>query len=96
MQTQVLGYPRIGSQRELKKANEQYWAGKIKKEELELVAETIRYQNWQIQKNEGISLIPSNDFSFYDQVLDWSLTLGAIPKRYQSLRTNEGLSLLDL
>ena len=96
MQTQVLGYPRIGSQRELKKANEQYWAGKIKKEELELVAETIRYQNWQIQKNEGISLIPSNDFSFYDQVLDWSLTLGAIPKRYQPLRTNEGLSLLDL
>ncbi len=96
MQTQVLGYPRIGSQRELKKANEQYWAEKIEREELEQVAQAIRHQNWQLQKTAGITLIPSNDFSFYDQVLDWSLTLGAIPKRYQPLRTNEGLSLLDL
>ncbi|WP_267740478.1 5-methyltetrahydropteroyltriglutamate--homocysteine S-methyltransferase [Myroides injenensis] len=95
MQTQILGYPRIGSQRELKKANEQYWAGKITREELEKVAKTIRQNNWQLQESTGISLIPSNDFSYYDQVLDWSLAVGAIPKRYQQLISKK-LPLLDL
>ncbi|MEC4113078.1 5-methyltetrahydropteroyltriglutamate--homocysteine S-methyltransferase [Myroides pelagicus] len=96
MQTQVLGYPRIGSQRELKKANELYWAGKISKDELQQVAQNIRRQNWELQQSSGINLIPSNDFSFYDQVLDWSLTIGAIPKRYQPLQAIEELSQLDL
>ncbi|WP_010254447.1 5-methyltetrahydropteroyltriglutamate--homocysteine S-methyltransferase [Myroides injenensis] len=95
MQTQILGYPRIGSQRELKKANEQYWAGKITREELEKVAKTIRQNNWQLQESTGISLIPSNDFSYYDQVLDWSLAVGAIPKRYHQLISKK-LPLLDL
>ncbi|GAB3414911.1 5-methyltetrahydropteroyltriglutamate--homocysteine S-methyltransferase [Niabella aquatica] len=82
MQTQNLGYPRIGGQRQLKKACEQYWAGKIDLTELNKVALTIKEANWQTQLAAGIDLIPCNDFSFYDQVLDLSLTLGAIPERY--------------
>jgi len=82
MLTQNLGYPRIGSQRQLKKACEQYWAGKIGLSELNKVARTIKEQNWQTQLDAGIDLIPCNDFSFYDQVLDTSLLLGVIPQRY--------------
>lgn len=80
-----LGYPRVGPFRELKKANEAYWAKKINAEELQQVAKSIRENNWRTQKEAGIDLIPSNDFSFYDQVLDLSLTVGAIPARYNSL-----------
>lgn len=94
MKTNNLGYPRIGSNRELKKACESYWAGKISSEELLTVGATIRKENWQLQAEAGIDLIPSNDFSFYDQVLDLSLTLGVIPKRYQELaRTNSNIDL---
>jgi len=77
-----LGYPRIGSQRQLKKASENYWSGKITRSELFAEARKIREENWLVQKQNGIDLIPCNDFSFYDQVLDMSLTLGVIPKRY--------------
>jgi 5-methyltetrahydropteroyltriglutamate--homocysteine methyltransferase len=83
--TNNLGYPRVGPFRELKKANEAYWAKKISAEELLNAAKEIRENNWKTQKEAGIDLIPSNDFSFYDQVLDLSLTVGAIPTRYQSL-----------
>lgn len=83
--TNNLGYPRVGPFRELKKANEAYWAKKINAEELQQVAKSIRENNWRTQKEAGIDLIPSNDFSFYDQVLDLSLTVGAIPARYNSL-----------
>lgn len=94
MKTNNLGYPRIGSNRELKKACESYWAGKISVEELLTVGATIRKENWQLQAEAGIDLIPSNDFSFYDQVLDLSLTLGVIPKRYQELaQTNSTIDL---
>lgn len=96
MQTQNLGYPRIGSNRELKKACEQYWLGKISVEELIKTGHSIRQQNWQIQKNAGIDLIPSNDFSFYDQVLDMSLTVGAIPERYHEVILNNKKTELDL
>lgn len=82
MLTQNLGYPRIGSQRQLKKACEHYWAGKIDLGELNKVARTIKEQNWQMQLDAGIDLIPCNDFSYYDQVLDNSLLLGVIPQRY--------------
>jgi len=82
MQTQNLGYPRIGNQRQLKKACEQFWAGKIDLPELNEVARKIKDENWQTQLNAGIDLIPCNDFSFYDQVLDTSLLLGVIPLRY--------------
>lgn len=96
MQTNILGYPRIGSNRELKKACEQYWSGKLTLEELVKAGSTIRQQNWQLQKKAGIDLIPSNDFSFYDQVLDMSLAVGAIPERYQTIASNKSNSELDL
>jgi 5-methyltetrahydropteroyltriglutamate--homocysteine methyltransferase len=96
MQTNLLGYPRIGSQRELKKANEQFWANKISEQELQAVAKTIRIQNWETQQHKGIDLIPSNDFSFYDQILDLSLALGAIPQRFEDIAINPQYSNLDL
>ncbi|MFD1164804.1 5-methyltetrahydropteroyltriglutamate--homocysteine S-methyltransferase [Sphingobacterium daejeonense] len=83
--TNNLGYPRVGAFRELKKANEAYWAKKISAEELLQAGLKIRESNWKTQKDAGIELIPSNDFAFYDQVLDLSLTVGAIPARYNSL-----------
>ncbi|WP_439580890.1 5-methyltetrahydropteroyltriglutamate--homocysteine S-methyltransferase [Dyadobacter bucti] len=85
MLSQNLGYPRVGSQRELKKASERFWAGKITRDELQNVASQIRHRNWETQKNAGIDLIPSNDFSLYDHVLDSSLMVGAIPARFHSL-----------
>lgn len=94
MKTNNLGYPRIGSNRELKKASELYWAGKISADELLEVGKNIRATNWQLQAQSGIDLIPSNDFSFYDQVLDLTLALGAIPKRYSEIaNTNSALDL---
>lgn len=81
-----LGYPRIGSRRELKKASESYWTGKITINALQEAARNIRLQNWELQKQSGIDWIPCNDFSFYDQVLDASLMAGAIPQRYRALK----------
>ncbi|WP_276877049.1 5-methyltetrahydropteroyltriglutamate--homocysteine S-methyltransferase [Chryseobacterium joostei] len=96
MQTHILGYPRIGSKRELKKACEQYWSGKIVLEELLTVGRNICNQNWNIQKEAGIDLIPCNDFSYYDQVLDMSLIVGAIPARYHEVALKRNNSELDL
>ena len=94
MKTNNLGYPRIGSNRELKKSSELYWAGKIPVQQLLATAATIRKENWQLQAQAGIDLIPSNDFSFYDQVLDLTLTLGAIPARYAEIaKTKPALDL---
>ncbi|QRR03678.1 5-methyltetrahydropteroyltriglutamate--homocysteine S-methyltransferase [Dyadobacter sandarakinus] len=91
-----LGYPRVGARRELKKACEQFWAGKSDRDTLQKTARQLRHQNWETQKAAGISLIPSNDFSLYDQVLDTSLMVGAIPGRYLQLldgKTNRELDL---
>ncbi len=96
MITHNLGYPRIGSHRELKKASELYWAGKISAGELEQTAKAIRLQNWQLQKNAGIDIIPCNDFSYYDHVLDTCLMTGAIPERYHALMEQKQLPELDL
>lgn len=94
MKTNNLGYPRIGSNRELKKASELYWAGKISAEELIDAGKEIRLKNWKLQAEAGVDLIPSNDFSFYDQVLDLTLTVGAIPARYHELaKSNSSLDL---
>lgn len=89
MKTNILGYPRIGSHRELKKACENYWAGKINEKELLSEGASIRALNWNLQKEHQIDLIPSNDFSFYDQVLDLTVSLGAIPTRYTPLIENK-------
>ena len=97
MLTQNLGYPRIGAFRELKKANEKYWKEAISQKELQETAKELRLQNWRTQKQAGIDLIPSNDFSFYDQVLDMSLVLGAIPSRYLEVTyQNASNTKLDL
>ncbi|QXU41348.1 5-methyltetrahydropteroyltriglutamate--homocysteine S-methyltransferase [Pedobacter sp. D749] len=96
MLTQNLGYPRIGSQRELKKICENYWADKTGYKNVLQVGKNIRHENWKLQKEAGIDIIPSNDFSFYDHVLDHSLTFGAIPKRYNEVILKKGNSELDL
>lgn len=80
--TSNLGYPRIGEDRELKFALEGYWSGKQSPDELETVAKAIRRRNWQTQKDAGIDLIPSNDFSLYDHVLDTTCLVGAVPERF--------------
>ena len=77
-----LGFPRIGANRELKWAVEAYWAGKIDRDELLARAARIRRGNWEMQMQAGISHIPSNDFSFYDHVLDVTAMVGAVPERY--------------
>jgi len=94
--THNLGYPRIGNQRELKKANESYWAGQSTLTELLNTAADIRAFNWKLQKEAGVNWIPSNDFSFYDQVLDMSLMVGAIPERYHDIITDKSNTELDL
>ena len=78
-----LGFPRIGRKRELKKALENYWAGKIPEMALLETGRNIRLENWQLQRDLGIEQIPSNDFSFYDHMLDMMVMLGAIPERFQ-------------
>lgn len=66
----VLGFPRMGADRELKKANEAYWAGKLSQEDLVKEASRLRLEHWKIQKDAGVDVIPSNDFAFYDHLLD--------------------------
>jgi len=78
----ILGYPRIGKHRELKRATEGYWSGKVSAEELAETAAAIRKANWETQREAGIDCIPSNDFSLYDQVLDTIAMTGAVPERY--------------
>lgn len=85
MKSIVLGYPRIGKKRELKKAIEKYWKGQISQEELLAIAKIIRGENWKSQHDLGVDLISSNDFSLYDQVLDMCITLGCIPERFTGL-----------
>ncbi|MFS0647153.1 5-methyltetrahydropteroyltriglutamate--homocysteine S-methyltransferase [Siminovitchia sp. 179-K 8D1 HS] len=80
-----LGYPRIGEQREWKKALEQFWNGKMTEEELLQQTKAVRLEGLKKQKERGIDLIPVGDFSLYDQVLDTSVMFGVIPKRFQAL-----------
>jgi 5-methyltetrahydropteroyltriglutamate--homocysteine methyltransferase len=78
----TLGVPRIGPRRELKIALEKFWSGKIDEAALRATAAKIRADNWTRQRDLGVTVIPSNDFSLYDQVLDTSAMVGAIPKIY--------------
>ncbi len=82
MKATNLGFPRIGKNRELKKAIEAYWAGKLNQDELLRVCRELRAANWRTQVELGIEHIPSNDFSLYDQVLDTTAMLGAVPARF--------------
>ncbi|WP_456107370.1 5-methyltetrahydropteroyltriglutamate--homocysteine S-methyltransferase [Ruminococcus sp.] len=91
MKTTIIGFPRVGSLRELKFASEKYFRGEISAEELQNTAKELRSTHWQLQQENGISLIPVNDFSFYDNMLDTAVLLNAVPERYRAL----SLSPLD-
>ncbi|MGW0217080.1 5-methyltetrahydropteroyltriglutamate--homocysteine S-methyltransferase [Micromonospora chokoriensis] len=88
-QSTVLGYPRIGRNRELKKAVEAYWAGHIDAEELETTAAALRREVWQALRDAGLDAIPSNTFSYYDHMLDTAVAVGAIPRRFARLGLSE-------
>ncbi len=77
-----LGYPRIGPDRELKRATEAYWKGELGADELLRTGERLRQLAWNVQRDAGIDVIPCNDFSFYDQVLDAVAMVGTVPPRY--------------
>ncbi len=91
--TANLGFPRIGANRELKKAVESYWKKAISQDELKKAAAEIRAKNWQTQKTAGIDFIPSNDFAFYDQTLDSLALFGAVPDRFKFNGENVDLDL---
>ncbi|QDT40876.1 5-methyltetrahydropteroyltriglutamate--homocysteine methyltransferase [Gimesia alba] len=78
-----LGFPRIGSQRELKWAVEKFWSGKIDEAELSSVCHELRVAHWKQQQTAGLTHIPSNDFSLYDQVLDTAALVGAVSRRFE-------------
>jgi 5-methyltetrahydropteroyltriglutamate--homocysteine methyltransferase len=88
-----LGFPRIGADRELKKALESYWKGEISADILKEQAKALRANHWQRQSNAGIAQIPSGDFSFYDITLDHIHMFGAIPERYNALKNADALTL---
>ncbi|WP_010221015.1 5-methyltetrahydropteroyltriglutamate--homocysteine S-methyltransferase [Pseudomonas donghuensis] len=90
-----LGFPRIGADRELKKAQEAYWKGDLDQAGLEAVGRELRARHWQLQKDAGIELLPVGDFAWYDQVLTHSLTFGAIPERFAQVTGANGLPTLD-
>lgn len=93
LQTANLGFPRIGTNRELKKAVESYWKKTSSLADLQKAAAEIRAKNWQTQKAAGIASIPSNDFSFYDQILDSLALFGAVPERFNFAGGNVDLDL---
>ena len=83
--TSVSGFPRIGQNRELKKIIEAYWKGNASLGEVRATAKELRAKHWKLEQEAGIDLIPSNDFSYYDQMLDTAILLNVIPQRYQRL-----------
>lgn len=91
MKTAVIGYPRVGALRELKFATEKYFKDTLTKEELQTIAFNLKETHWKVQKEKGIDFISSNDFSFYDNLLDTAVLINAVPERYKLL----GLDPLD-
>ena len=87
-----LGFPRIGAQRELKRAVEAYWAGKQTAEALEEAGRELRARHWRLQAAAGVKLVPVGDFAWYDQILEWTTLLGAVPARFGQ-KDNEPVSL---
>jgi 5-methyltetrahydropteroyltriglutamate--homocysteine methyltransferase len=85
METTVLGYPRIGPRRELKKATEAFWAGQSAAADLEATGAALRRQTWETLRDAGLTSIPSNTFSMYDHVLDTAVMVNAIPERFTGL-----------
>eukprot|EP01033_Poteriospumella_lacustris_P013120 gene13121-9396_t len=88
-----LGFPRIGARRELKVATEAYWSGKIDQSQLLDTAKKLRETNWKLQRDAGVNVIPSNDFSLYDQMLDTAILFGVIPDRYKGIGASHSLDV---
>jgi 5-methyltetrahydropteroyltriglutamate--homocysteine methyltransferase len=89
-----LGFPRIGRDRELKKALEAHWQGELDEAGLRAIGQRLRAEHWQLQKEAGIGLLPVGDFAWYDQVLGHSLTLGVIPERFRPAAGKPALETL--
>lgn len=89
MQSAVIGFPRVGKLRELKFASEKYFRQEITEDELQNTAKELRKEHWGFQKDAGIDFISSNDFSFYDGMLDTAVMLNVIPKRYKDLHLGD-------
>ena len=89
-----LGFPRIGADRELKKALEAHWKGELDEAGLRLVGKQLRAAHWQLQKDAGLDLLPVGDFAWYDQVLTHSLSFGVIPQRFKPQSGAPGLDTL--
>lgn len=89
MKTSIIGYPRIGSLRELKFASEKYFRNEIAADALQKTAKNLRLENLTVQRESGLDFIPSNDFSFYDGMLDTAVLLNAVPDRYRNLDLSE-------
>lgn len=89
MKTSVLGYPRIGALRELKFASEKYFIKAINEDDLKQVAENLKLEHWKVQQKNNIDFISSNDFSFYDNMLDTAVLINAVPDRYKELNLPE-------
>ena len=88
-----LGFPPLGAARELKRATEAYWTGKATREQLRATGAELRRRHWILQRDAGLDRIPSNDFSFYDRMLDTGTLLGAVPARYRALAWDDPLDL---
>lgn len=82
MKAHVLGFPRIGADRELKKAQEAYWTGKTSLADLEQVGQELRARHWAQQAESGLDVVTVGDFAFYDQMLATSALLGVVPERF--------------
>lgn len=89
MKASVIGYPRVGAARELKFATERYFRNEAAAEELQAVAARLRATHWRAQQGRGIDFIASNDFSFYDQVLDTAVLFNVIPGRFRRLELSD-------
>ena len=89
MLTSIIGFPRVGNLRELKFATEKYFKHQISQERLQTVAKEIREKQWRLLKENGIDLIPSNDVSFYDTLLDSAALFNIIPSRYKELNLSD-------
>ncbi|MGH8463382.1 MAG: 5-methyltetrahydropteroyltriglutamate--homocysteine S-methyltransferase, partial [Pseudomonas sp.] len=87
-----LGFPRIGARRELKRALEAFWSGQSSATSLLDTAASLRATHWQLQRDAGVDVPPSNDFSLYDQVLDAAFLFDAIPARYRALADADPLA----
>lgn len=77
-----LGFPRMGEQRELKRSLEAYWAGQLSQQELLDTGKALRARHWDLQSKAGLDTVPVGDFAWYDQILEWSTLLGAVPARF--------------